>query len=101
MKLIDQMTVMKIQQDRLSEEAEKQRKKQERLLALEQKEREKMEKAKIDPLEMFRVSAIYSEYDAVGIPLKDAQGKEISKNLRKKLMKEHKAQAVLYAKYRQ
>ena len=31
----------------------------------------------------------------------DAQGKEISKNLRKKPMKEHKAQAVLYAKYRQ
>jgi len=54
-KLIDQMTGLKIQQDRLSKEAEKQRRKQERLLALEQKERKKMEKAKIDPLEISNV----------------------------------------------
>ena len=100
-KLIDQMTVMKIQQDRLTEEAEKQRKKQERMLALEQKERERMEKAKVNPVEMFRDSALYSEYDAVGIPLKDAEGKEISKSLRKKLVKEHEAQSALYAKYHQ
>jgi cysteinyl-tRNA synthetase len=98
-KLIDQMAVMKIQQERINEEAEKQRKKQESLLALEQKEREKMEKAKINPMEMFRNSSLYSEYDELGIPVKDVEGKEISKSLRKKLVKEHEAQSALYAKY--
>lgn len=39
----------------------------------------------------------YSEYDASGIPTKDAEGKDVSKGMRKKLEGELKKHAKEYA----
>lgn len=72
---------------------------------LEQKareaEREKVlrERAKIDPLLMFRNSNEYLEWDESGIPTVDAAGNAVSKNRRKKLVKEWEAQKKRYEEW--
>ncbi|KAF5024529.1 hypothetical protein F66182_3292 [Fusarium sp. NRRL 66182] len=53
-----------------------------------ERERGLRERAKIDPLLMFRASDEYSEWDSNGIPMADAAGNVLSKNRRKKLVKE-------------
>ncbi|CAI6334666.1 unnamed protein product [Periconia digitata] len=57
-----------------------------------EKEKELRERAKIDPLVMFRTSDDYSKFDENGIPTMDAAGNELSKNRRKKLVKEWEQQ---------
>jgi cysteinyl-tRNA synthetase len=52
------------------------------------REEELRERAKVDPLLMFRGSDEYSEWDKNGIPTVDAAGNALSKNRRKKLVKE-------------
>lgn len=61
---------------------------------LEQQAREKelRERAKVDPLLMFRNSDEYLEWDQSGIPTLDAAGNMISRNKRKKLVKEWEKQ---------
>lgn len=58
----------------------------------EEKEKELRERAKIDPLLMFRSSDGYSEWDESGIPTVDAEGNVVAKNRRKKLVKEWEKQ---------
>jgi cysteinyl-tRNA synthetase len=55
-------------------------------------ERELQERAKVDPLLMFRDPAEYLEWDESGIPTVDAAGNVESKNRRKKLLKEWEKQ---------
>lgn len=57
-------------------------------------EREKAlrERAKVDPLLMFRNSGGYLGWDENGIPTVDAAGNPVSKNRRKKLVREWEAQ---------
>jgi cysteinyl-tRNA synthetase len=51
----------------------------------------------IAPDQMFRNQPeLYSEFDAEGIPTKDAEGKEISKSMQKKLKKDQEKQKRLY-----
>jgi len=50
--------------------------------------KELRERAKIDPRLMFRTSNGYSECDESGVPTVDAVGNVVSKNRRKKLIKE-------------
>ncbi|KAJ3534455.1 hypothetical protein NM208_g7530 [Fusarium decemcellulare] len=52
-----------------------------------EKEKELRERAKVDPLRMFKTSE-YSEWDENGIPTVDTVGSVLSKNRRKKLVKE-------------
>lgn len=54
------------------------------------------EQAKIEPGHLFRDQALYSEWDELGIPTRDVNGKEISKSARKKLIKLHEKQAKLH-----
>ncbi|KAI5247422.1 hypothetical protein E4T43_01941 [Aureobasidium subglaciale] len=49
------------------------------------------EKAKIDPATMFKTKE-FSEWDEAGVPTKDAEGKEVAKSRRKKLVKEWERQ---------
>lgn len=58
-------------------------------------ERERLEKGKLNPLEMFRTSE-YSEWDAEGLPTKDAEGKEVAKSKSKKLRKDWERQRKLH-----
>ncbi|KAF2454392.1 tRNA synthetases class I (C) catalytic domain-containing protein [Lineolata rhizophorae] len=53
-----------------------------------EREKELHERARVDPLLMFRTSDEYLEWDESGIPTVDAAGNVVSKNRRKKLVKE-------------
>jgi cysteinyl-tRNA synthetase len=56
------------------------------------KEQEQRERAKIDPLVMYKTSDEYSEWDENGVPTVDASGTAVSGNKRKKLLKEWEKQ---------
>ena len=75
---------------------------QERKLALlklqEDRAAAKAAKAAIPPAELFRDASKYSQWDERGIPTHDVAGLELSKNSRKKCVKEFEAQEALYNK---
>ncbi|KAK1764669.1 putative cysteine--tRNA ligase [Phialemonium atrogriseum] len=56
------------------------------------------EKAKVSHLQMFQTSE-FSEWDADGVPVKDASGKEVSKSRRKKLVKEWEKQKAMHEEW--
>lgn len=60
-------------------------------LEKERKEREEDEKAKVDPKQMFRMPE-YSAWDDEGLPIKEADGSEVTKSKSKKLRKEWERQ---------
>lgn len=78
---------------------EKDKKKQQQALEKAKKEEERLAKMKINPLEMFQDSKLYSEWDEQGIPTKDAKGEEVSKSMRKKLTKQYQQQEKLYQEF--
>ena len=57
-----------------------------------EREKELCERAKVDPLLMFRTFDEYLEWDESGIPTVDATGNVVPKNRRKKLVKEWEEQ---------
>lgn len=57
-----------------------------------EREKDLRERAKVDPLLMFRTSDEYLEWDESGIPTVDAAGNVVAKNRRKKLVKEWEKQ---------
>ena len=58
---------------------------------------EKMEKMKLNPVDMFRSQTdLYSQFDVDGLPTHDADAKEISKSLSKKLKKEWEKQKKVF-----
>uniref|UniRef100_A0A8C1Y8T4 Cysteine--tRNA ligase, cytoplasmic n=1 Tax=Cyprinus carpio TaxID=7962 RepID=A0A8C1Y8T4_CYPCA len=62
----------------------------------------KLAKMKVKPSEMFRSETDkYSNFDETGFPTHDAEGKELSKGLAKKLRKLYEAQEKLYNEYLQ
>ena len=61
--------------------------------------KEQRERAKIDPLLMFKTSGEYLEWDENGIPTVDTTGNAISKNKRKKLVKEWENQKEKHEKW--
>jgi len=63
-------------------------------------EKERLEKGKLSHLSMFRTSE-YSEWDAEGLPTKDAEGKEVAKSRGKKLRKDWERQKKLHEAYRE
>lgn len=75
--------------------AAKQKAKEARLEAEAEKKRALDEKAKQSHLEMYK-TAEYSEWDADGLPTKEADGKEVAKSKRKKLVKEWERQKKLH-----
>jgi len=64
----------------------------------EKDEKERLEKGKLSPLEMFRTSE-YSAWDEEGMPVRDAEGKEVAKSRLKKLKKELDRQRKLHEDY--
>jgi hypothetical protein len=59
--------------------------------------REKMMRMHVAPEEMYRNKTdLYSKFDTNGVPTHEADGKEISKSLSKKLQKEWEKQKRLY-----
>lgn len=72
---------------------------QARRVALLKLQEEKAKRAAVAPADLFKDSAKYSKWDERGIPTHDATGEELSKNARKKCVKEFEAQEALYLKH--
>nr|CAD7196689.1 unnamed protein product [Timema douglasi] len=99
-KMVDRETLLQEREVKRKLEAEKAaekiRKKTEQLAAQAQKDAQK----RIKPDEMFRSETDkYSNFDEKGIPTCDAEGKELSKGLVKKLQKLQQAQEKKYNEY--
>jgi len=90
----------------LTRSVRQERKDREQLAALKLERQEKLirdaqerlEKAKIDPREMFK-TAEYSTWDSEGMPTKDKDGNEVTKSKLKKLVKDQEKQRRLYEEY--
>jgi cysteinyl-tRNA synthetase len=77
---------------------EKERKKEAARLDALRSEQEKAEKAKVNPVNMFKTEE-YTQWDDDGIPTVDAQGEEVTKSKRKTLKKAWDKQKKLYDAY--
>ena len=90
------------QQERAALLAAKQQKKAEQARLAAEKERERAERAKVSPSEMFRgpdMHKLYSRWDDDGVPTHLADGEELSKSARKKLLKQQQQQRKLHDAY--
>lgn len=100
-KLVDPAEIARELKAAAEREAEAQARRLETLRLQEEKAAAKAKKASIPPSELFRDNAAYSQFDEQGIPTHDSTGLELSKNARKKCVKEYEAQEVLYNKSKQ
>ncbi|PJF17306.1 putative cysteinyl-tRNA synthetase [Paramicrosporidium saccamoebae] len=98
-KLVNKETVAKMKADQDAREVEKLARKLEMARINEAKKAEKLAKAAIVPSELFKNNAEYSKFDDQGVPTHDATGEELSKNARKKAVKEYETQVELHQKY--
>ncbi|KAJ4354551.1 uncharacterized protein N0V89_006288 [Didymosphaeria variabile] len=85
--------------ERESASAAKAKAKLEREAREAKREKELRERAKIDPLLMFRTLDEYSEWDESGIPTVDAAGSAVTKSKRKKLVKEWEKQKKMHEEW--
>lgn len=89
-------------QEREAKAAEKASKSAEKDNAKADKEaadRERLEKGKLDPLQMFRTSE-FSAWNDEGLPTKDAEGNDVTKSRSKTLKKQWEAQKKLHEKWK-
>uniref|UniRef100_A0A672N0N6 Cysteine--tRNA ligase, cytoplasmic n=1 Tax=Sinocyclocheilus grahami TaxID=75366 RepID=A0A672N0N6_SINGR len=101
-KLMDKETLLKEREEKKKMEDEKKKKKEEAAKKKQEQEMAKLAKMKVKPSEMFRSETDkYSIFDEMGFPTHDAEGKELSKGLTKKLRKLYEAQEKLYNEYLQ
>ena len=84
--------------DREAAQASKAAAKEKAKADAEAAEKEKLAKGKLSHLDMFRTSE-YSEWDAEGLPTKDAEGNEVAKSKSKKLRKDWERQKKLHEAY--
>lgn len=91
--------LMKQQQEKEKAAEEKEKKKKEQAAANAKKEEERLSKMKVNPKDMFRNTELYSEWDEEGLPVKDVNGEEVTKSMKKKLTKQQQQQAKLYQEY--
>ena len=98
-KIVDKSALIQAREEKETREREKMQEKEERAQIAEIKRLEKLSKGSVAPQDMFKNSEEYSDWDSLGIPVKDKSGKEISKSRRKKLEKEYNAQVKLHQDY--
>lgn len=94
--------VRPVTREMLASRREREEREQVKQRAKEARERDaaaKAEKGRLSHLEMFRsneYTGLFSEWDADGIPTKDAEGKEVAKSKMKKLKKDWERQKKLH-----
>ncbi|WWC69630.1 cysteine-tRNA ligase [Kwoniella pini CBS 10737] len=102
-KIVDPQSLIAAREEKRKIAADKLAKKEANARAAEEKRIAQLEKGKISPKDMFKPpntpQGIYTEWDDQGLPTKDAEGKEVSKSLLKKLAKEVKVQEKLHEAY--
>lgn len=101
-KLVDKETLLKEKEEKKKLEDDKRKKKEEAARKKQEQEMAKLAKMKLKPSEMFRSETDkYSSFDETGFPTHDAEGKELSKGLTKKLRKLYETQEKLHNEYLQ
>ena len=100
-KLVDPEQLAREMKAAEEKEAEAQARRMALLKLQEEKAAAKAKKASMAPEELFKDASKYSKWDERGIPTHDAAGEELSKNARKKCVKEFEAQEALYLKHKQ
>ncbi|XP_065574110.1 cysteine--tRNA ligase, cytoplasmic-like isoform X4 [Artemia franciscana] len=95
-------TLIKEREVKRAEEEKKRQEKERKKAEAAAKEAEKAALQAIPPGDLFRKETDkYSQFDDKGLPTHDAEGKEISKGLKKKLLKKYESQAKVYQDYLQ
>lgn len=102
-KLVDPDELIKVREEKRAVQDAKASKKAMALEAERQKKAQRMEKGRVAPLDMFKPPNVpegtYGGWNDDGLPLTDAEGKMLSKNLVKKTQKEWGAQKKLHDEY--
>lgn len=92
MKLVSPAELIKARDEKRAQEQAKLARKAAAAEAERQKKLAKLEKGRLSPLDMFKPphvpEATYGSWNEDGVPLTDGQGKELSKNAAKKVLKE-------------
>uniref|UniRef100_A0A671X7Q2 Cysteine--tRNA ligase, cytoplasmic n=1 Tax=Sparus aurata TaxID=8175 RepID=A0A671X7Q2_SPAAU len=103
LKLVDKETLLKEREEKTKVRRRRRKRLLSKLQKLDTSEgMAKLEKMKVSPCEMFRKETDkYSQFDETGFPTHDAEGKELSKGLAKKLRKLYEAQEKLHNEYLQ
>ena len=98
-KLVPRDVLVRAREEKAAALADKQARKQAAADEAERKRREKLERGRVAPVALFRPphdDRGWSAWDDDGVPIKDADGAELSKAKRKALIKEHAAQGRLH-----
>jgi cysteinyl-tRNA synthetase len=98
-KLVDAAEAARLRDEAAQRDADKAARRLEALRLADEKEAAKRAKAAIKPEDLFRGNPAFSRFDEQGIPTHDADGLELSKNARKKAVKDFEAQRDLHLKY--
>jgi cysteinyl-tRNA synthetase len=99
-KIMDPAVLRADRDDKLKRDLEKRLAKEEASKKLQLKRLERLYRGRIAPSEMFmQRKEEFSHFDSCGIPTHDKDGVEISKSLKKKLMKEIDLQRKLHQEY--
>jgi len=98
-KLLDPEAIAQQKREAAAHEEEKLVRKLEMTRINEAKLAQKLAKAIIKPEELFRGDAAYSQWDEHGVPTHDKEGVELSKNARKKVLKDYNAQVELHQRF--
>ena len=91
--------LLKQKEAKLHASSEREERKRQQQLANAKKEEERLAKLRVKPSDLFKDASLYSEWDAQGIPTKSISGEEITKSMRKKLVKQQQQQEKLYQEY--
>lgn len=102
-KLVSPAQLIKAREEKRAIMDEKAAKKAAAIQAEQQKRLQKIEKGRVSPKDMFKPPNVpkgkYSSWDESGIPLTDGEGKELSKNQAKKVLKDHTDQGKLHDEF--
>ncbi|EMD33708.1 hypothetical protein CERSUDRAFT_87037 [Gelatoporia subvermispora B] len=104
-KLVPPAELIKAREEKRAQAEAKAAKKAAAVEAERQKRLQKLEKGRVPPQEMFKPPNVsegtYSSWDENGLPLKDGEGKELSKNQSKKAQKQWADQQKLHEEFLQ
>ncbi|KAJ7162097.1 tRNA synthetases class I (C) catalytic domain-containing protein [Mycena filopes] len=103
-KLVPPAELLRAREEKRAQAAAKAAKSADAAAAVAAKRAAKLEKGRVPPQERFRppnvAEGTYGSWDAEGVPLTDGEGKELSKNAKKNVVKEWGAQKKLHEEWR-
>jgi cysteinyl-tRNA synthetase len=98
-KFVPKADLIAQREEKAAKEREKIAQKEASRLAREKQEEERKEKARVNPMDMFKGDERFSEWDDEGMPVKMKSGEEVPKSQLKKLRKDWEKQKKLWDEY--